>query len=111
MAWGERCLLAELHFGALVTRDAQTRAERVRRLTLIEHLLTPLAVDDAVARTYGHLAHVGSERPSARGRVTDRLVAATAPDTMPCPIPAMRVDLGGIEASLELVPSEWIERP
>jgi predicted nucleic acid-binding protein len=30
--------LAELHVGTLVTDEAQVRAERVRRLTLIEHL-------------------------------------------------------------------------
>ena len=43
--------MAELHFGALVTDDADVRAERLRRLTLIEHLYTPLPVDGAVART------------------------------------------------------------
>ena len=48
--------VAELHFGALVADDAEVRAERLRRLTLIEHLYTPLPIDGSVARSYGRLA-------------------------------------------------------
>ena len=48
--------VAELHFGALVADDAEVRAERLRRLTLIEHLYTPLPIDGSVPRSYGRLA-------------------------------------------------------
>ena len=45
--------LAELHFGALVTDDDATRTERLRRVTLVEHLFDPLPLDARVARSYG----------------------------------------------------------
>ncbi|HJY25800.1 MAG TPA: VapC toxin family PIN domain ribonuclease, partial [Actinomycetes bacterium] len=48
--------LAELHVGVLVARDAGRRAERFRRLTLIERHFSALPIDDAVARSYGQLA-------------------------------------------------------
>ena len=62
--------LAELHFGVLATDDAQVRAARLQRLALIEHLFTPLSADDAVARSYGHLAATiaRSGRPSPTRR-------------------------------------------
>ena len=55
------------------------RAERLRRLALVERSFEPLPVDAAVARSYGLLAAavVGSGR-RPRGRVTDLLIAATA---------------------------------
>jgi toxin FitB len=71
--------LAELHFGVLVTRDAGVRAERLRRLSLIERNFDSLPIDDAVARGYGRLAATvahGGRQP--RGRVMDLLIAATA---------------------------------
>ena len=71
--------LAELHFGVLVAQSADVRAERLRRLALVERTFDALPVDDAVARSYGRLAaalgHAG--RPT-RARVTDLLIAATA---------------------------------
>lgn len=67
--------LAELHFGVLVTRDDGVRAERLRRLSLIERNFDSLPIDDAVARGYGRLA----ARVAHRGaRVTGLLIAATA---------------------------------
>ena len=76
--------LAELHFGALATDDVHVRAQRVRRLTLIEHLFTPLAVDDAVARSYGQLASMMVRRGrQPRGRVMDLVIAATVMRTTP----------------------------
>lgn len=71
--------VAELHFGVLVTRDPDVRAERLRRLSLIERAFDALPIDDAVARSYGRLAAAvahGGRRP--RGRVMDLLIAATA---------------------------------
>lgn len=71
--------LAELHFGVLVARKAEVRAERLRRLGLIENTFDALPVDDAVAREYGRLAaavaHAGGQ---PRARVADLLIAATA---------------------------------
>lgn len=71
--------LAELHFGVLVAADPATRAERLRRLTVVEHMFDPLPVDERVARSYGQLAAAVVEvgrRPWAR--VMDLLIAATA---------------------------------
>jgi toxin FitB len=71
--------LAELHFGVLVARDDEVRAERLRRLGFIERTFDALPVDDAVAREYGHLAssvvRVGRQ---PRARIADLLIAATA---------------------------------
>jgi predicted nucleic acid-binding protein len=71
--------LAELHFGVLVTRDDHIRADRLRRLGLIESRFDALPVDDAVPREYGRLAAAVAavgRQPSAR--VMGLLIAATA---------------------------------
>jgi predicted nucleic acid-binding protein len=71
--------LAELHFGVLVAREQATRAERLRRLSILQRRFDPLPVDDAVARSYGTLAAAvvaAGRRP--RARVMDLLIAATA---------------------------------
>lgn len=71
--------LAELHFGVLVARTEQARAERLRRLALLERLYDPLPVDDTVARSYGRLAAaVQASGRQPRARVMDLLIAATA---------------------------------
>ena len=71
--------LAELHFGVLVARTPEARAERLRRLGLIEKSFDALPVDDAVAREYGQLATAVTRLGSQpRGRVADLLIAATA---------------------------------
>jgi predicted nucleic acid-binding protein len=71
--------LAELHFGVLVARDSQRRAERLRRLTLLERRFSALPIDDAVARSYGQLAAaVTAFGRQPRARVMDLLIAATA---------------------------------
>ena len=48
--------LAELHFGVLVTSDAATRAERLRRLSDLQRKFDALPIDEAVAVSYGQLA-------------------------------------------------------
>jgi hypothetical protein len=71
--------LAELHLGVLVARDAGVRAERLRRLGVIESEFDALPVDDVVAREYGRVAAavvIAGRKP--RGRVADLLIAATA---------------------------------
>jgi toxin FitB len=71
--------LAELHFGVLVAGDEQVRADRLRRLGLIESQFQALPVDSAVAREYGHLAAaVAASGRQPRARVMDLLIAATA---------------------------------
>ena len=71
--------LADLHFGVLVAGSPFRRAERLRRLALVERLFDALPVDQAVARSYGQLAaamvQTGRQR---RARVMDLLIAATA---------------------------------
>lgn len=71
--------LAELHFGVLVARSSATRAERLRRLAVIEKAFDALPVDEAVAREYGRLAAaVVQAGRQPRARVADLLIAATA---------------------------------
>jgi len=71
--------LAELHFGVMVTADSAVRAERLRRLSILQRTFDALPVDDDVATSYGHLAAavVGIGR-QPRSRVFDLLIAATA---------------------------------
>jgi predicted nucleic acid-binding protein len=71
--------LAELHLGVLVAKDAGARAERLRRLTVLQRQFDALPVDDAVAASYGELAAAvvaAGHRP--RARAMDLLIAATA---------------------------------
>lgn len=71
--------LAELHYGVLVARERTVRAERLRRLSLLQRRFDALPVDEAVAASYGELAAAVVEagrRP--RARTMDLLIAATA---------------------------------
>ena len=71
--------LAELHFGVLVAKDQNVRAERLRRLLLLQRTFDAVPVDGAVAASYGQLAAAIVEvgrRPRARSM--DLLIAATA---------------------------------
>lgn len=71
--------LAELHFGVLVATAPAVRAERLRRLSIIERTFDALEVDGAVAREYGRLAAaVVAVGRQPRSRVADLLIAATA---------------------------------
>jgi predicted nucleic acid-binding protein len=71
--------LAELHFGVLVARDAGIRAERLRRLSMVERSFDALPIDEAVAASYGQLATaVSAAGRQPRSRVMDLLIAATA---------------------------------
>ena len=71
--------LAELHFGVMVTADEAIRAERLRRLTMLQRSFDALPIDDEVAASYGRLAAavVGVGR-QPRSRAFDLLIAATA---------------------------------
>jgi toxin FitB len=71
--------LAEVHFGVLVAKDQNVRAERLRRLLLLQRAFDAVPVDDAVAASYGQLAAAiveAGRRPRARSM--DLLIAATA---------------------------------
>lgn len=71
--------LAELHFGVLVARDSATRAQRLRRLSILQRRFDPLPVDEAVANSYGQLAAAVVEAGrQPRARTMDLLIAATA---------------------------------
>ncbi len=71
--------LAELHFGVLVATAPALRAERLRRLSIIEKTFDALPVDGSVAREYGRLAAaVVAAGRQPRARVADLLIAATA---------------------------------
>jgi len=71
--------LAELHFGVLVAKEQSTRAERLRRLLVLQRRFHALPLDDAVAASYGRVAaavvEVGRQ---PRARSMDLLIAATA---------------------------------
>lgn len=71
--------LAELQFGVLVAKTPTARAERLRRLSVLQQHFDALPIDEAVAVSYGRLAAAvvdAGRRP--RGRVMDLLIAATA---------------------------------
>ncbi|MEE9414820.1 MAG: type II toxin-antitoxin system VapC family toxin [Acidimicrobiales bacterium] len=71
--------LAELHFGVMVTGDSAVRAERLRRLSILQRTFDALPVDDDVATSYGRLAAaVAGIGRQPRLRVFDLLIAATA---------------------------------
>ena len=71
--------LAELHFGVLVAQTPPIRAERLRRLSVLQRHFDALPVDDAVAVSYGRLAAAVVELGrQPRRRVMDLLIAATA---------------------------------
>ena len=96
--------LAELHFGVLVTRDDGMRAERLRRLSLIERNFDSLPIDDAVARGYGRLAATLAHRGrQPRARVMDLLIAATALAHGARLYTRNADDLAGLDDLLEIV--------
>lgn len=71
--------LAELHFGVLVAHEQKVRAERLRRLLVVQRKFDALPVDDAVAASYGQVAAaVVDTGRQPRARSMDLLIAATA---------------------------------
>jgi len=97
--------LAELHFGVLVARKAPVRAERLRRLTMLERSFDALPVDGAVAASYGQLAAaVVDAGRQPRSRVMDLLIAATAHAHSARLYTRNADDLAGLGHLLEIVP-------
>jgi predicted nucleic acid-binding protein len=71
--------VAELHFGVLVAHEQAIRADRLRRLSILQRKFDPLPVDEAVAASYGQLAAtVAAVGRPPRARTMDLLIAATA---------------------------------
>jgi hypothetical protein len=71
--------LAELHFGVLIAKERKVRAERLRRLLLLQRAFDALPLDEAVAASYGHVAAaVVDAGRQPRARSMDLLIAATA---------------------------------
>ncbi len=71
--------LAELHFGVLGAQEQKVRAERLRRLLVVQRKFDALPVDDAVAASYGQVAAaVVDTGRQPRARSMDLLIAATA---------------------------------
>ena len=71
--------LAELHFGVLIARTAESRAERLQRLVIVQGRFAALPVDAIVAASYGRLAAaVVATGRQPRRRAMDLLIAATA---------------------------------
>jgi predicted nucleic acid-binding protein len=98
--------LAELHFGVLVTADPAVRAERLRRLSLLQRTFDALPVDDDVATSYGQLAAaVAAAGRQPRSRVMDILIAATAHAHAARLYTRNPSDLAGIENLVEIVPA------
>lgn len=96
--------LAELHFGVLVARDGRVRAERLRRLSVLQRQFDALPVDDAVAASYGRLAAaVVSAGRQPRARIMDLLIAATAQAHGARLYTRNAGDLAGAEDLLEVV--------
>lgn len=97
--------MAHLHYGVLATTDPSVRAERLRRLSLLERTFDALPVDEHVATSYGHLAAAAvvaaGRRP--RWRVMDMLVAATAHAHAARLYTRNADDLSGIEDLVEIV--------
>jgi toxin FitB len=96
--------LAELHFGVLVAKDQNVRAERLRRLLLLQRTFDAVPVDGAVAASYGQLAAAIVEvgrRPRARSM--DLLIAATAHAHSARLYTRNVADFGGLEDLVEVV--------
>lgn len=69
--------IAELEIGVLVTRDADSRAQRLRTLTAIRSLSAALAIDERTASAYAQLA-ANALIDGRKPRIHDTWIAATA---------------------------------
>lgn len=95
--------LAELHFGVLVSKTSSIRAERLRRLGVLQRRFDALPLDEAVAASYGQLAaavvEVGRQ---PRRRTMDLVIAATAHAHGAALYTRNPADLAGLENLLDV---------
>jgi toxin FitB len=71
--------LAELHFGVLIAKQPKVRAERLRRLLMLQRTFDALPLDEPVAASYGQIAAaIVQAGRQPRARSMDLLIAATA---------------------------------
>lgn len=98
--------LAELHYGVLAARERATRAERLRRLSILQRRFDALPVDEAVAASYGQLAAaVVDFGRQPRARTMDLLIAATAHAHSARLYTRNTDDFLGLEDLVEVVPA------
>ena len=96
--------LAELHFGVLVATEQPVRAERLRRLLVLQRSFDALPVDRAVADSYGRLAAaIADAGRQPRARSMDLLIAATAHAHSARLYTRNADDFGGLEGFVEIV--------
>lgn len=97
--------LAELHFGVLLARESRVRAERLRRLSVLQRTFDALPVDEAVAASYGQLAAAVVEAVrQPRARTMDLLIAATAHAHSARLYTRNAADFAGADSLVEVVP-------
>jgi toxin FitB len=71
--------ITELHFGLLVSDDAEERARRADRLAAVEAAFDPIPISVEMARQWGRLAAAVAQRGGKpRRRQIDLAIAATA---------------------------------
>jgi predicted nucleic acid-binding protein len=71
--------VAELHFGVLVAKERTVRAERLRRLLVLQRTFDALPVDEAVSASFDQIAAAVVEAGrQPRARSMDLLIAAAA---------------------------------
>ncbi|CUU60582.1 hypothetical protein Ga0074812_14260 [Parafrankia irregularis] len=96
--------IAELHFGVLVAKTSEARANRLARLSALQRRFDPLPLDDAVADSYGRLAaRVVEIGRQPRARTMDLLIAATAHAHQASVYTRNAADLTGLEDLIEIV--------
>lgn len=96
--------LAELHFGVLVAKQRTVRAERLRRLLVLERSFDALPLDEAVAASYGQIAAaVLDAGRQPRARSMDLLIAATAHAHSARLYTRNADDFHGLEAVIDVV--------
>lgn len=97
--------IAELQFGVLVAGAANVRAERLRRLSVIQRRFDPLPVDERVAIAYAEIAAaVAASGRGPRGRALDLLIAATARAHSARLATRNTADFAGVFDLVEIVP-------
>lgn len=93
--------ITELHFGLLVTDDAEERARRADRLAAVESTFDPIPVTLEISRGWGRLAAAVAQRGGKpRRRQIDLAIAATA---LAEGVPMLTYNLADFEIIKDLV--------